>query len=55
MPDAIEVVEIVSGKVVHSVDTRGKSDRDVERAMAGMLINIDRSRFLVRAGKEVRR
>lgn len=45
---ALEVVEIETSKVVHTVDVRGQSDRGIERIMRGMLINMDRDRFFVR-------
>lgn len=42
----IEVVEIETGKVVHELLTQ----RDPDRVMAGMLINMDTDKFFVREG-----
>lgn len=48
----LEVVEIETDKVVHTVDVRGQSERGVERILRGMLINMDRDRFFVREVEE---
>lgn len=49
---ALQVVEIATDKVVHTVDVRGQSERTIERIMRGMLINMDRDRFFVRETEE---
>jgi hypothetical protein len=41
----VQVIEIATGKVVHEVDVRDMSDRQIERVMSGMLINMDTERF----------
>lgn len=45
---ALEVVEWATGEVVHTVNVAGKSERNVERILRGMLTNMDRERFGVR-------
>jgi hypothetical protein len=44
----LDVIEIATGEVVKSVDVTGSSDRQVVKATAGMLRNMDTARFLVR-------
>jgi hypothetical protein len=44
----IEVVKLDSGEVIHTINVTGKSDAHVERAMEGMMINIDLDRYAVR-------
>jgi hypothetical protein len=44
---ALEVVEIATGKVVHSVQVFG-SDRQVEKVERGLLRNMDTDKFFVR-------
>lgn len=48
MSRAIEVINMESGEVVHFIDVTGKSDRHVERAMDGMLRQMDLDRYSVR-------
>lgn len=44
----IEVVEIASGKVVHTIKLGQTSERYVERVLAGLLRNLDTERFFAR-------
>lgn len=44
----LEVVEIATDKVVHTVDVSGQSERNIARVMHGMLTNMNRERFFVR-------
>lgn len=43
----LDVTELKTGKVVHSVEVRDASERKVEQVLRGMLINMDRERFVV--------
>lgn len=46
---ALEVVEIETGRVVHTVPLRQPADeRHIDRVIGGMLINMDTERFFVR-------
>ena len=51
---ALEVVEIATGKVVHSVQVSG-SDRQVEKVERGLLRNMDTDKFFVRDTKDAER
>lgn len=46
---ALEVVELATGEVIHTVPLTGdKSERFIEKVMMGMLRNMDTERFAVR-------
>jgi len=42
----IEVKEIKSGEIVNRIDVTGKSDKAIERALTGMLINGNKDEFV---------
>ena len=44
----LEVVELTTGAVVHTVSVAGKSEPQIEKALMGMLRNMDTERFAVR-------
>jgi hypothetical protein len=44
----LEVVEISTNEVVHTVDVSNKSDSQIDRVMMGMMRNMDLDRFFVR-------
>ena len=44
----IEVVEMATGKVVHTIPLSGTADRFVERVMLGLLAHLDRDVFCAR-------
>lgn len=46
--EAFEVVEIESGRVVHRVDLRGQSPRQIEKIERGLVARVDLDRFCVR-------
>ena len=48
MSPRIEVVEIATGKVVHTVPLSSSAASHVEGAMLGLLANLDRTVFFVR-------
>lgn len=41
------VIELETGKTIHEVDVAGKSPRQIEKVMSGMLRNMDTERFAV--------
>lgn len=43
----LDVTEIETGEVVHSIDVQGKSERAIERVLMGMLTQIDTDRYFV--------
>lgn len=43
----LDVTEIETGEVVHSVDVRGRSEREIERILMGMLVNADSDRYFI--------
>lgn len=43
----LDVTDIQTGEVVHSVDVAGKSERAVERVLSGMLMQADTSRYFI--------
>jgi hypothetical protein len=45
---ALEVVDIGTDKVVHTVDVSDQSDSMIDRVEMGMLMNMDLDRFSVR-------
>ncbi len=45
---AIEVVEISTGEVVSRFPTNGKSERQLELVMRGLLRNMDTDKFFAR-------
>jgi curli biogenesis system outer membrane secretion channel CsgG len=51
----LRVVRTDTGEVVHLVDVTGKSDREVEKVMGGMLRNMDRERFHVEDSEDDQR
>ena len=46
-PPRIDVVELTSGKVTHSVQLHSTSERTVERVMLGMLRNLDTEKYVL--------
>lgn len=46
----LRVVEIATKKVVRTFDVTGKSERQIEKLVRGLLINMDRDRFYVDDG-----
>lgn len=44
----VDVVEMKTNKIVHTVDCAGKSETSVDRVEMGMMMNMDRSRFFTR-------
>jgi hypothetical protein len=44
----IEVIELATGKAVHQVEVTGKSERCIDKTLAGMLRNLDRENFCLR-------
>jgi len=48
---AVLVIDRQTGQVVHRVDVDKKSDRDVDRVIAGMSINLDSKRFRLEDSK----
>lgn len=44
----LEVVEIGSLEVIKRLDVSSRSDREVERILRGMLINLNTDRYFVR-------
>jgi len=49
---ALEVVDIETGDVAHTVDVKGKSENHVDRVERGMLMQMDVERFFVRRVEE---
>lgn len=47
MKRELQVKEIGTGNVIHTIDVTGKSDSTVERVISGMLIEMDTDRFFV--------
>ena len=45
---ALEVIELTTHTVVHTVSVAGKSEHHIEKVMLGMLRNMDTGRFTVR-------
>lgn len=43
----LKVIELATGKTVHEVDVTGKTSRQIEKVMSGMLRNMDTDRFAV--------
>ena len=43
----VGVTEIGTGKIVHEIDVTGKSQREIEKIIRGMLINMDRDEYCV--------
>lgn len=43
----IDVTELSTGEVVHSIDVTGKDDRFIEKCIRGQLINLDRDNYCV--------
>ena len=52
MERKLQVVAIVTGEIVKELDVTGRSDRDVDRIMRGMLINMNREKYFVRDTKD---
>jgi hypothetical protein len=44
----LEVVEISTGKIVHTIDCGQKSDRSLDTVGRGLMRNMDLERFFVR-------
>lgn len=47
-PPRIDVIDISTREVVHSVQLHSTSERGVERVMMGMLTNLDTDKFCLR-------
>jgi len=43
----LKVRELATGKIVHTVDVTNKSERQIERILGGMLINMDTDKFVI--------
>lgn len=43
----LDVTEIATGEVVHSLDVAGKSERSIERVLMAMLAQIDTDRHFI--------
>lgn len=46
-PPRIDVIELATRKIVHSVQLHSTQDRYVERVMSGMLKQVDTERFVL--------
>ena len=47
----LDVKRIGSDEVLHSVDVRGRGERDIERVMLGMLRNMADDCYIVEVGE----
>lgn len=43
----VDITEIKTGEIVHSVNVTSKDDRAIEKIIRGMLINLNRDDFCV--------